>query len=186
MADLLWLCDWLLPRLTGLAGAPPFVDLPVLEALRRGLHLVTAIAIDHTNAVLMNALFYVLILVILRLVLRRTWLTIVVFLALAIAAFWPALASPVLHLIYMALSVAVLLGVLFRSGFLSLVVTSSVWFLLIGIPITYQVSSWIFGGTVMALAIVLGLAIYGLRIALAGRPLFPDELAASASGGSRR
>jgi len=38
----------------------------------------------------------------------------------------------------------------------------------------------------MALAIVLGLAIYGLRIALAGRPLFPDELAASASDGSRR
>jgi hypothetical protein len=39
-------------------------------------------------------------------------------------------------------------------------------------------SSWIFGGTAVALALVLGLAIYGLRIALAGRPLFRDELAA--------
>ena len=48
--------------------------------------------------------------------------------------------------------------------------------LLLGIPNTYEVSSWIFGGTLVVLTVVLGLAIYGLRIALAGRPLFRDEL----------
>ncbi len=45
---------------------------------------------------------------------------------------------------------------------------------------------WIFGGTLVALAMVVGLAIYGLRTALAGRPLFPDEFAAPAPGGARR
>jgi hypothetical protein len=178
--------DWLLPRLIGLPGAPPFIDLPVLEALRRGPHVVAALAINHTNAVLMNALFYVLILVILRMVLRRTWLTLAVFFVLGIAAYWPGFSSPVVYLIYMSVSTTVLLAVLFRSGFLSLVVTTSVWFLLTGMPITTQVSSWIFGSTVVALAIVLGVAIYGLRIALAGRPLFPDELSASASIGAKQ
>ena len=75
-------------------------------------------------------------------------------------------------------SAAIFIGVLFRYGFLSVVVASAVGALLTGIPITYQVSSWTFGGTLVALAIVFGLAVYGLRIALAGRPLFQDDLAA--------
>jgi hypothetical protein len=74
---------------------------------------------------------------------------------------------------------------LFRYGFLSVVVASAVWALLTNIPMTYDMSSWIFGGTAVALALVLGLAIYGLRIALAGRPLFRDELAVSVPIGTR-
>jgi hypothetical protein len=176
VANLDWLRIWLFPRLTGLPGMSPGYDLSTLEALRRGAHLVTALAIDHTNAVLMNSLFLVLILVILRLVLRRTWLAVAVFFLLAIGAYWPTYSSPAEHLIFMSLNVAILLGVLFRYGFLATVVSNVVLFPLRNIPITYEVSSWTFGGTVMALAVVLGLAIYGLRIALAGRPLFRDEL----------
>jgi hypothetical protein len=97
---------------------------------------------------------------------------------LAIGAYWPVFSSPTVHLIFTSLYVTIVIGVLFRYGFLSIVVSSAVSALLTGIPITYQVSSWTFGGTVVALALVLGLAIYGLRIALAGRPLFRDELAA--------
>jgi len=59
-------------------------------------------------------------------------------------------------------------------------------FLLRSFPITYEVSSWTFSGTVVALAVVFGLAIYGLRIALAGQPLFRDELSASEPNVSRR
>jgi serine/threonine-protein kinase len=176
LANLGWLRIWLFPRLTGLPGRMPDYDLSSLEALRRGAHLVTALAIDHTNAVLMNSLFLVLILVILRLVLRRTWLVVAVFFLLAIGAYWPAYSSPTVHLIFTSLNVAIFLGVLFRHGFLAIVVANIVWFPLGNIPITYEVSSWTFGGTVMVLAVVFGLAIYGLRISLAGRPLFPDEL----------
>jgi serine/threonine-protein kinase len=176
LANLGWLRIWLFPRLTGLLGMPPDYDLSTLEALRRGAHLVTALAMDHTNAVLMNSLFLVLILVILRLVLRRTWLAVAVFVVLGMGAYWPAYSSPAVHLIFMSLNVAIFLGVLFRHGFLAIVVANAVWFPLGNIPITYEVSSWTFGGTVMALAVVFGLAIYGLRIALAGRPLFRDEL----------
>jgi len=176
VANLAWMRIWLFPRLTGAPGPLPDVSLSTLEALRRGAHLVAALAIDHTNAVLMNSLFIVLILVVLRLVLRRTWLAVAALLVLAIGAFWPTYSSPTVYLIFVSLNVAIFMSVLFRYGFLALVVTNAVLFLLMGIPMTYQVSSWTFGGTVVALALVLGLTLYGLRIALAGRPLFRDEL----------
>jgi hypothetical protein len=178
LTNLGWLLTWLFPRLTGVPGPPPSVEMSTLEALRRGAHLVTALAIDHTNAILINSLLVVLILVILRLVLGRTWLAVAALFVLAIGAYWPVYSSPTVHLILTSLNTAIFLGVLFRFGFLSVVVAGSVWALLTGIPMTYHVSSWTFGGTVVALALVLGLAIYGLRIALAGRPLFRDELAA--------
>ncbi len=176
LTNLVWMRIWLFPRLTGMPGSPPDVTLSTLEALRRGAHLVAALAIDHTNAVLMNSLFMVLILVILRLVLRRTWLAVAALFVLAIGAFWPAYSSPTVHVIFTSLNFAIFIGVLFRYGFLAVVVTNAVLFLLTGIPMTYQVSSWTFGGTVVALALVLGLTLYGLRIALAGRPLFRDKL----------
>jgi serine/threonine-protein kinase len=179
VTNLDWMRIWLFPRLTGLPGIPPEGDLSSVEALRRGVHLVTALAMEHTEAVLMNSLFLVLILVILRLVLRRTWLAVTVFFLLAIGAYWPAYSSPAVHVIFTSLNVAILLFVLFRHGFLAVVVANAVLFPLRTIPITYDVSSWTFGGTVMVLAIVVGLAIYGLRIALAGRPLFRDELSVS-------
>jgi serine/threonine-protein kinase len=184
LANLIWLHSWLFPRLTGLPGIPPQVDMFMLEALRRGAHLVAALAMAHTQAVLMNALFYVLILVILRLVLRQTWLAVAAFFVLGVGAYWPAYSSPAVQVIFTLLFGVVIIGVLFRHGFLSLVVANAVWFLLAGIPITYQVSSWTFGGTVVALAIVFGLAIYGLRTALAGRPVFRDELAVSEPTGT--
>ena len=175
-ANLAWMRIWLFPRLTGTPGPVPDVSLSTLEALRRGAHLVAALAIDHTNAVLMNSLFIVLILVVLRLLLRRTWLAVAALFVLAIGALWPAYSSPAVHVIFTSLHVAIFISVLFRYGFLALVVTNAVLFLLTGIPMTFQVSSWTFGGTVVALALVLGLTLYGLRIALAGRPLFGDEL----------
>ena len=138
--------------------------------------MVAALAIAHTDAVLMYALFLVLILVILRLVLRRTWLAVAAFFVVGVGAFWPAFSSPAVQAIFTLLSGGVFLCVLFRHGFLSVAVSWSVSFLLICIPITYEVSSWIFGGTLVTLAVVFGLALFGLRIALAGRPLFRDEL----------
>jgi len=185
LANLIWLSGWLMPRLTGLPGASPVYVLSMLEALRRGAHVVAALAIDHTDAILINSLFFMLILVILRLVLRRTWLAILGFFALGVLAYWQADSSLALLLISMFLNMVVFIGVLFRYGFLSVAVANTVLFFLAGIPISYHPSSWTFGGTVVVLAIVFGLAIFGLRTALAGRPLFPDELAVSAPGGTK-
>jgi serine/threonine-protein kinase len=180
LANLDWLQTWLFPRLTGLAGIPPKIHPSMLEALRRGPHLVAALAMAHTQAVLMNTLFLVLILVILRLLLRRTWLAVAAFFVLGVGAYWPAYSSPAVQALFTLLTGGVFIVVLFRHGFLSVVVSWSVSKLLVYIPITYEVSSWIFGGTLAALAVVLGVAIYGLRTSLAGRPLFKDELSVSA------
>ena len=173
-ANLGWLRIWLFPRLTNVPGVPPEVNLFTLESLRRGPNLVAALAMDHTDAVLMGSLFFVLILVILRMLLRRTWLAVAAFFLLGIAAYWPVYSSPTGHLIFSSLNVAIVIVILFRYGFLTLVVASTVLSLMVNIPMTYQVSSWTFGGTLVTLGVVFGLAIYGLRIALAGRPLFPD------------
>jgi serine/threonine-protein kinase len=186
LVNLIWLQVWLFPRLTGLPGISPRINPPMLEALRRGPHLVASVAMAHTDAVLMYALFLVLILVILRLVLRRTWLAVAAFFVLGVGAFWPAYSSPAVQAIFMLLSGGVFIGLLFRHGFLAVVVAWSVSFILLGMPMTYEVSSWIFGGTLMALAVVFGLAIYGLRIALAGRPLFRDGLGVPGPAVTRR
>jgi serine/threonine-protein kinase len=151
LTNLAWPLTWLFPRLTGVPGPPPYVEPSTVEALRRGAHLVAAIAMDHTIAVLINSLFFVLILVILRLVLRRTWLAVAAGFVVAAGAYWPAYSSPAVYLIITSLNVAIFVFVLFRYGFLSIVVASAVWILLTNIPITYDMSSWTFGGTVVAL-----------------------------------
>jgi hypothetical protein len=133
----------------------------------------------------MNTLFPLLMLVILRLALRKTWLAVAVWFVLAIGVFWPAYGSPVTGAILTLMMCAVYVVLLFRFGFLSVAVGVAVWHILKGLPITPDVSSWMFGGTLVALAIVLGLAIYGLRTALAGRPVFRDEFAVATPTGTK-
>jgi hypothetical protein len=67
---------------------------------------------------------------------------------------------------------AIYFFVLFRFGFLTTVVASSVSTMLVAIPIVPQPSSWVFSGTLVVLVIAVGVALYGLRTALAGRPVF--------------
>jgi serine/threonine-protein kinase len=173
LANLAWVQSGLIPRLTGLPGPAPVFDLPVLEALRRGPHLVTALAMGHTTAVLMNSLLLFLVLVVFRVVLRRTWLAVAGVTLLVVAAFPPAYSNIPLHVATMLVFATIYLFLLFRYGFLTMVVASAVSMMMVSIPLTPDPSSWIFSGTLVVVAIAVGVAAYGLRTSLAGRPVFP-------------
>ncbi|MEX1310368.1 MAG: serine/threonine-protein kinase, partial [Candidatus Sulfomarinibacteraceae bacterium] len=171
LTQLAWVQVWAAPRLLGIPGPAPLSDLPTLEALRRGRHLVTALAIGHTNAVLMTSLMMFLFLVVLRLLFRHTWIAVGVICLLSVWIFPAAYSSFPLHAVTLLAYTAAYLFILFRFGFLALVTSASVSTMFVTVPFTPDPTSWIFGGTLVAVAIALGVAFYGFRAALAGRPI---------------
>jgi len=44
-------------------------------------------------------------------------------------------------------------------------------------PLTFDPTAWYAGNTILALVVAFGLAIYGFKVSLAGRPAFEDLLA---------
>jgi len=71
---------------------------------------------------------------------------------------------------------ALLLLALVRGGLLSLVVALFVMFSLLEVPLTLDVSSWYATRSFPVVAVVVALAVYGFRTALAGKPLFGRAL----------
>jgi hypothetical protein len=67
------------------------------------------------------------------------------------------------------------LFILFRFGFLALVTAASASTMFATIPFTPDPSSWIFGKSLVAIAIALAVALHGFRAALAGRPVFGGD-----------
>jgi hypothetical protein len=61
--------------------------------------------------------------------------------------------------------------VLFRSGILSFVVAMLVVTVLTQFPLTTDLTAWYGAGTVVAILLPIALALYGFRVALAGKPL---------------
>jgi hypothetical protein len=75
-----------------------------------------------------------------------------------------------------AIVVAVILITMIRFGLLSFVVMALVVPLFASFPTTLDFSSWYAGVGLIGPLVALALAGYGFWIALAGRPIFRDEL----------
>jgi hypothetical protein len=120
----------------------------------------------------MEALFTVLLIVVLRLLLRRNWLVIpvMVFIVGLMSARYVSGSAPWLVL-FPLFSGAVLTFVVMRFGLLSLVVARFVWGLLLAGPMTLDVSHWsatASNGTIVLLGAIAIFAFYASR---AGQPL---------------
>jgi hypothetical protein len=72
------------------------------------------------------------------------------------------------------LEAAVLVFVVLRFGLLSVAVFRFVAPLLERAPITLDFSRWYSGRSLLALAVFVGIALYGFRLALGRRPIFGD------------
>jgi hypothetical protein len=72
---------------------------------------------------------------------------------------------------------AALLLVLFRFGLLSIALGQFLHFLLGGFPLTTNLGTWYSGVTLLTSLRVVGLAVYGFKVSLSGRPAFRDLLA---------
>ena len=118
------------------------------------------------------ALMYFCLLFLLRIVLRRDWLAIAVFLMVmpTLNTLQTSIAAGSTSFIFFVLAVTLLR----RVGLLALVVGFFVEVTLIenGVPMTFDPSVWYSGAGFAAMAMIAGLAIYGFRTSLGGRRVF--------------
>ena len=124
------------------------------------------------TTVLTVPFFFLLFILLLRIVLRRQWLAVTVFVLIMSSQFvarpvpvWITL--PIGLALFSAISIAAV-----RYGLVSLMVLFLFSTLDKDFPLTTDLSAWYAGRSVFAIIIFSAIAIYGFYIALAGRPLF--------------
>ena len=162
-----WLA-WDMPRKS---YSVPAFQLDMLGGLRESLATLFLIPVNS----LKSTLFFVVVLFLLRLLLRRTWLAIAVFMGLILIVY--SAGSPPISYLAHFFNMTLWLFVLFRFGWISAMVALLVPDLLINFPLTFDLSAWTSSSAVPAVLMIAALTAYGFKISLAGRPAFKDLLA---------
>jgi serine/threonine protein kinase len=168
----LWLMNTFAPTWLGMAPVTPerFLGAQTLTSFRQvGFRLF----VNQYSAVLF-ALAFLFMLVLFRMLLRKTWLAMALWCVLVGA---PVLGENLPFEWATGLARAlVLLFVLRRGGLLGLAVALFCFFNLVEAPLTLDFSAWYGGRALPVLAVLAGLACYGFHTSLAGKPLFGRSL----------
>jgi serine/threonine-protein kinase len=146
---------------------PEYLSAPALEALRSSRHFASRIlyaALDGLQFSL--GAFYMLLL--LRLILRRTWIAVLALLVLG-AAINGNVSSP-WPVIYALSTGALFVTLVLKFGLLAGVVTVMCERLLTRLPITLDPGAWYFGSSMAVVLLVLAAAVCGFTLAQARRP----------------
>ena len=146
-----------------------------LESLR-GLREAVAAMVSIHSWSLFNLFVGIMMLLVLRLLLRRTWIAMVVFSVLATAVFNPGVGHPAPYVISMLIIMLLFCFVLLRFGLLALMVGYTFAHVLRHMPLTVDWTAWYGYATLLTLVTVAAVTLWGFRVALAGRPLFRDEI----------
>ncbi len=88
----------------------------------------------------------------------------------------PGTGHPAPYLIGLPILFALFWFVLFRFGLLPVILGGSVCDLLLFLPLTFDLTAWYGYVTLLTLFVTVGVAVWGFWTALAGRPLFRDEI----------
>jgi serine/threonine-protein kinase len=166
----------LLPRLLGIDSTPTVIgDVLTLGSVR------TMLALFLNSHVVMSVFLgfgFLFFLLLLYIVLRRQWLAIaamfVVVLLIELSAF--AAAGPRYYSIASTLIALTIVTVVARFGLLATMAHQLFFFLAIMYPLTTDFSAWYAPSMVFALALAVGIAVYGFYISLGGQSLFGDRL----------
>jgi predicted Ser/Thr protein kinase len=167
---------WGLNRITGYPPPPPRSTLWGLLGVRDFL---AAIVWCLTNVWWVVVTLFLL--VVFRMILRKTWAAAAVVLVLEVVVelpssgpgFYPSSALEVLAAVAM-------LVVLFRLGLLAALAANLAWNLVSAFPMPSSLSAWYAGPGLFALAIVAAMAAYGFRASLGGRPALGKILSEAA------
>jgi len=126
--------------------------------------------IAFSGVSLLVNLGFVVLLLLCRVIFRRTWLAVAIVLALLsfVAGGGPG-ADLSGSIPYGLISWIVILTALFRFGLLAFVVSHFVDLVVTAIPLTTHVDAWYSGRTLLVLVALGALAAYGFRIATANR-----------------
>ncbi len=156
----------------GWLGLPPSTPLgSSLDPLLGGVHLFSDL-FEGVFPAVRNAMGSLFMLVILLIVLRRKWAAIgVVVLMITIpVALESTHGNPAIDFPFNAAIVGLLSYGVVRFGLLAMVVEFFVFELLLRDLVTWDLSAWYSGGSLLAILVAAGLAAYGLYTSRAGRP----------------
>ena len=167
------------PLISGWFGVPApagqigGVDAATLCSLGGLLPALMAMLLMHGGVTLTGGFSMVVLLVLLRLLTRRTWVAVAIWLPLLVALNLNGEADRILFLM-----VGVLwLTLLFRLGLLCLVVAFGLVGLQLPLPAVLGGSVWYSGPSWLCLALFAAVAIYGFIVSLGGRRAFGRILA---------
>jgi serine/threonine-protein kinase len=171
--------SWI-PAALGGASALPVWSTWTLESLRGTVPALVAVVAIHTTE-LLAVIFPMTMLLIFRLLLRRTGPALVAVSLLALVMFYPDSGSIPGYVVGFCVAIATCWVVLFRAGLLAFATMRFITSLLEQMPMTPHPDGWYLGAMLLALAFILGPAFYAFWTSQAGRPLFRDEILEPAS-----
>ena len=169
---------WIPEKLGGAVALPSWSPW-TLEPLRGTVPAFVSILGIHTQE-LQSIIFPLTMLLIFRLVFRRTVPAFVAVSLLGIVLFFPDSGSATAYLIAESIYFVAIWFALFRSGLLGFATAMNVFFLIDQLPLTPHPAGWYAGATLLSLAFIVAPALYGFWTSQAGRPFFRDEILGTA------
>lgn len=164
-----------IPAALGETSALPSFGPWTFEPLRGTLSALASVVGIHGGAVL-EIIYPMTWLLILRLLLRSTAPALIVVSLLGATLFYPETGSIPGYIVGWVFNFAIFWGVLFRFGLLAFATMYHVLRLLDQLPLTLQPDGWYLGAAVLGLAVIAAPALWGFWVSRAGRPLFRDEI----------
>ena len=130
----------------------------------------------HIPNALQGTLIFFFVLFLLRVLLRRQWLAVVVFVAMwatmnSLQGDYIAVQAPAMVLVYGLAALAVV-----RFGLVTLAAGIFTADVLLNVPFTLDFSNWYAGSTAFVLLSILALTGWGFYTSLAGQRLLKDDL----------
>jgi serine/threonine-protein kinase len=178
MAGAIWLGLLIWPLASRWYGTPApagqiGLDVMALKALAGLLPAVSAMLFMHAQFVVSFGFLMIVLLVLLRLLTRRTWIAVTIWVPIATMVIGP----PDKELVLFLLLSIVILTVFFRLGVLCLLVVLGLSGLQVPVPATLSTSAWYAGPSLLFLGVVAAVAVYGFIVSLGGRHAFGGILA---------
>ncbi len=158
--------------LHGAAGEP---IMPPLASLG-GIRPATGVLLQALYGALSDALLFFFLLFLIRIALRKEWLTALGFIAIMTAIYSLGSRYPLIDWPTNALFAVIYAFMLLRFGLLALIAADFVSQLLLAFPRSLDFSAWYAPMGLVPLVVAALIAVYGFRISLAGRPLLREEL----------
>jgi eukaryotic-like serine/threonine-protein kinase len=164
-----------IPERLGAAPVLPVWGTWTLESLRGAVPALVAVLGIHT-AELLDLIFPLTMLLVFRLLLRRTGPALVALSMLAMVLFYPDSGSLPGYIVGFSLALVLAWVVLFRVGLLAYATMRLVGSLLDQMPVTPHPAGWYLEATLFGLGACAAVALFGFWTSQAGRPLFRDEI----------